>query len=97
MRIIENNQLNTLIILFNYHIDRVREYSAKHKKFDLKNFYDKLPKSFAKDKLFISINGLGKIAKEIEEQEVLSIADLSTIQNQFWAPYFEIISQVNGK
>lgn len=97
MRIIENSQLNTLINLLSYHINKVNEYSLRKKNFDLRAFYDKLPRAVAKDKFFISIDKLSSIAKVIEECENLSLNDLSAMQSQFWSPYYDIMFKVNGK
>ncbi|MGN0929447.1 MAG: hypothetical protein ACI4N3_02285 [Alphaproteobacteria bacterium] len=97
MKVIENTKLNDLIILLDYHIDRVKEYSSKKKYFDLKNFYNYLPSSFANDKLFLRLHTLMHIANEIERTSLLSQSDLQTLQNRFWSPISKIILQVNEK
>ena len=97
MKVIENAQLNNLIQLFNYHIDRVAEYSAKQKYFDLRNFYNYLPRSFKNDKTFFKLHTLMHLANEIEKNNILSQNDFETLQNNFWSPMSKILLKVNEK
>ncbi|MBD5398328.1 hypothetical protein HDR60_02380 [bacterium] len=97
MKVIENAQLNNLIKLFNYHRDRVAEYSANKKFFDLRNFYNYLPRSFKNDKNFLQLHILMHLANEIEKNHILSQNDFETLQNKFWSPMSKILLQVNEK
>lgn len=97
MKVIENAKLNDLILLFNYHRDRVEKYSANKKFFDLRSFYNYLPKSFKNDKTFLQIHTLMHIANEIERTSLLSQNDFQTLQNCFWTPMSKILLQVNEK
>lgn len=95
MNIIENGKLNDLIILLDYHIDKVSHYAKGKKSFSLLDFYNYLPASFKKDKSFLRLDQLMKIANEIERTELLSQNDLRALQNNFWSPCLKLLQQIN--